>query len=460
MTTYQETVAAEATIAEQAWAETFGRAMAAVAGCFARRETRATMAELVAGLLMEVDTRNCWTLGQALGHPGPHRLQHLLSRARFDHERAREEIARLVAGELAGQEVVLVADETGDAKSSTDCVGAGPQYSGALGGVGLCRVAVHLAAVTATMKVIVDRALYLPADWAADEERREVAGVPEEVVFATKPQQALSMVTGVLASGLDARWFAGDEVYCGRELRRGIRALGLGYTVGIAATYQVTDGAGHRWEARKLINKVRPEQWLRRRTGHGAKGTREYDWAWLEVRPDDTPGGNGNGNGNGNAAGAGAGAGTSVLVARRHRYTGEVSYFRCWAPGDVPLGTLVEVICRRWRIEETFQLAKGFTGLDQGQVTCWNSWMRWSLFSLIAAAVLALTAAAVHDGSERQPGLVPLTCPELIRLLRAIVLSPPARDRDHVLHWTAWRRHHQAVATACHQQRHRRHDQP
>ncbi|WP_405387781.1 IS701 family transposase [Streptomyces sp. NBC_01102] len=454
MTTYQETVAVEATIAEQAWAETFGRAMAAVAGCFARRETRATMAELVAGLLMEVDTRNCWTLGQALGHPGPHRLQHLLSRARFDHERARGEIARLVAGELAGQEVVLVADETGDAKSSTDCVGAGPQYSGALGGVGLCQVAVHLAAVTATMKVIVDRALYLPADWAADEERREVAGVPEEVVFATKPQQALSMVTGVLASGLDARWFAGDEVYCGRELRRGIRALGLGYTVGIAATYQVTDGAGHRWEARKLINKVRPEQWLRRRTGHGAKGTREYDWAWLEVRPDDTPDGNGNENA------AGAGAGTSVLVARRHRYTGEVSYFRCWAPGDVPLGTLVEVICRRWRIEETFQLAKGFTGLDQGQVTCWNSWMRWSLFSLIAAAVLALTAAAVHDGSERQPGLVPLTCPELIRLLRAIVLSPPARDRDHVLHWTAWRRHHQAVATACHQQRHRRHDQP
>ncbi|MFA3843867.1 hypothetical protein ACEG43_48730 [Streptomyces aureus] len=50
--------------------------------------------------------------------------------------------------------------------------------------------------------------------------------------------------------------------------------------------------------------------------------------------------------------------------------------FRCWAPGDVSLGTLVEVLCRRWRIKETFQLAKGFTGLDQGQVTCWNSWMQ------------------------------------------------------------------------------------
>ncbi len=90
-------------------------------------------------------------------------------------------------GPATGQSVVLVADETGDVKSSTDCVGAGRQYSGAIGGVGLCQVAVHLAAVTATTKVIIDRALYLPADWAADEERREAAGVPEEIVFATKP---------------------------------------------------------------------------------------------------------------------------------------------------------------------------------------------------------------------------------------------------------------------------------
>ncbi|MDT0470516.1 IS701 family transposase, partial [Streptomyces sp. DSM 41699] len=79
---------------------------------------------------------------------------------------------------------------------------------------------------------------------------------------------------------------------------------------------------------------------------------------------------------------------------RRHRYTGEISFFRCWSPAPVTLAQLVEVICRRWRIEETFQLGKTFTGLDEGQVTCWNSWMRWSLFSLVASAVLALTAAA------------------------------------------------------------------
>lgn len=55
------------------------------------------------------------------------------------------------------------------------------------------------------------------------------------------------------------------------------------------------------------------------------------------------------------------------------------------------------------------------TGLDEGQVTCWNSWMRWSLFSLIAA-VLALTVAATATYDPVVPArLIPLTCPELVR---------------------------------------------
>ncbi len=438
----------EATIAQAAWGRVFRAAMDAIAGCFARREARATAAEMVTGLLTEVDTRNCWTLAEALGHPGPHRLQHLLSRARFDHDRAQEEIVRLIARELAGQDVVLVADETGDAKSSTDCVGAGRQYSGAIKGVGLCQVAVHLAAVTDQCGWASTGPCISRRDWAADEERREMAGVPEEIMFATKLQQAAVMVKNALELGVRARWFAGDEVYSGRELRRNMRELGLGYAVGVSQTYTVMDGAGRRWKARQMVNKVQPHQWMRMRTGHGTKGTREYDWAWLDVRADDAPDGHGD-------------DGTSVLVARRHRYTGEISFFRCWSPEDVTLAHLVEVICRRWRIEETFQLGKTFTGLDEGQVTCWNSWMRWWLFSLVASAVLALTAAATTTvGPARRARLVPLTCPDLVRLLRVFVLTPPVRDAEHVLHWMAWRRHHQAIAQACHQRRHTLQDQP
>ncbi|WUW68106.1 hypothetical protein OG255_45630 (plasmid) [Streptomyces sp. NBC_01455] len=183
------------------------------------------------------------------------------------------------------------------------------------------------------------------------------------------------------------------------------------------------------------------------RARHGTKGTREYDWAWLDVRADDTPDGHPHG--------------VSTLVARRHRYTGELSFYRCWTPTDATLAELVDVICRRWRIEESFQLGKTFTGLDEGQVTCWNSWMRWSLFSLIAAAVLTLTTAATMAAtSAGAASLVTLTCPELVRILRAFALTPPVREPGHVLHWMAWRRHHQAVAQACHQRRHHLHDRP
>lgn len=82
---------------------------------------------------------------------------------------------------------MLVVDETGDEKSSTDAVGAARPYSGALGGVGLCQVAVHLAYVTAAGHALIDRALYLTRDWVPDDERRELTGGPDGLTFATKP---------------------------------------------------------------------------------------------------------------------------------------------------------------------------------------------------------------------------------------------------------------------------------
>jgi hypothetical protein len=58
-----------------------------------------------------------------------------------------------------------------------------------------------------------DRRLYLPKDWADDADRRAVAGVPEEVEFATKPELATLMITEALDAGTHARWASGDEVY-------------------------------------------------------------------------------------------------------------------------------------------------------------------------------------------------------------------------------------------------------
>ncbi|MDX3073672.1 IS701 family transposase [Streptomyces sp. MI02-7b] len=257
MKTIKNQVAVEATIAERAWKAAFGSLMAAVAVCFPRRDSRMLGRAMTQGMLMELERRNCWTLAEALGHDGPHRLQHFLSRGAWNHDLARDRLAVWVAAELAYNEAVLIVDETGDEKSSTDCVGASHQYSGALGGVGLCQIAVHLTYASPHGHALIDRELYLPAAWAEDEERRLLRHVPDEVTFATKPQLAAAMLHRARQLTLPARWFTGDEVYGSLELRRTARTLGFDYALAVKADHRASTAAG-RFSATERRRRCRP----------------------------------------------------------------------------------------------------------------------------------------------------------------------------------------------------------
>ena len=55
-----------------------------------------------------------------------------------------------------------------------------------------------------------------------------------------------------------------------------------------------------------------------------------------------------------------------------------------------------------------------------------------------------------ETASELDAGLIPVTVPELLRLLRDTVI-PPRRDRAHRLRWPAWRRRHQHRACQARQ---------
>ena len=394
---------------------------------------------MLSGLLMELDDHNCWTIAEAVGHRGPHRLQHLLSRAVWDDQRVADIASAWAVSHLDDGDAVLIVDETADEKSSADAAAAARQYSGALGGVALCQVAVTLTYASGCGHALIARALYLPEGCAADEEHRELAGVPEEVMFATKPQLAGALLDRAHALGIRAAFVAGDEVYGGRELRRSIRQRGTGYVMAVRANHVVTTGSGRTVTAAAAAGMIPARAWHRMRTGSGTKGTRHYDWAMLEVTSDDTPGGQEGGH--------------SVLLARRHRYTCQVSFYRCWTPGPVPLSRLIATASARWRIEEDHQLSKQVAGLDAGQVTRWKSWHRWTAICLLAYIYLAVAVAVQRQqeaGSDLDAGLIPITVPELLRLLRGIVIPPPRRDRGHRLHWSAWRRRHQYHARQAH----------
>lgn len=427
--------------------------MEAVHGCFARSETREGFRQLVEGILAIEQSANCWSLAEHLGHAGPHRLQHLLSRARFDHEVALRAVGSWAVRQLDDGQGVLVVDETGDAKSSTDAVGAAHQYSGSIGGTALCQVAVHLTYATRHGHCLIDRRLYLGAGWAADEERRLLTGVPEEVGFATKPQQATTMIEDFLARGHRAAWAAGDEVYGSIALRTRLRTLGLGYVMAVRSNHHV-DTAWGRLDMRALRKKLPATAWQRIATGQGSKGIREYDWAMIEVLADDQE----------DPDASTSGTPVNALLLRRHRYTREVSAYRCYNPAPASLATFVKIACWRWRVEEDFQEAKRDCALDQGQVTCWNSWHRWSLAALTAYTLLAVAAHRQRaagpppetkgDAEADDIEMVPLSCTELLRILRAFVL--PAQDRrpEHLVHWIIWRRTHQHHATRAHRHWH------
>jgi SRSO17 transposase len=395
---------------------------------------------MLSGLLMELDDHNCWTIAEAAGHRGPHRLQHLLSRAVWDDQRLLDIAAAWASSHLDDGDAVLIVDETADEKSSANAVGAARQYSGTVGGIALCQVAVTLTYATRRGHALIGRALYLPEMCAADEEHRELAGVPEEVMFATKPQLAGTLLDRAQSLGIRAAFVAGDEVYGGRELRRGIRRRGMSYVMAVRANHVVTTGSGRTITAAAAAGMIPARAWHRMRTGSGTKETRHYDWAMVEVTSDDTPGGHDGGH--------------SVLLARRHRYTGQLSYYRCWTPGPVPLSRLIAIASARWQIEEDHQLSKQVTSLDAGQVIRWKSWHRWTAICLLAYTYLAVAVAVhrEHDAdSDLDAGLVPITVPELLRLLRDIIISPPRRDRAHRLHWSEWRRRHQHRARQAHQ---------
>jgi SRSO17 transposase len=394
---------------------------------------------MVSGLLMELEDHNCWTIAEAVGHRGPHRLQHLLSRAVWDERRVLEAASAWAVSRLDDGDAVLIVDETADEKSSADAAGAARQYSGTTGGVALCQVAVTVTYATGRGHALIDRALYLPEGCAADEEHRELAGIPEEVLFATKPQLAGELLERAHSAGIRAAFAVGDEVYGGRELRRRIRRLGMGYVMAVRANHVLATSPGQAVTAAAAARMIPARAWQRMRTGQGTKGVRHYDWAVLEVTSDDTPDGDDDGH--------------SALLIRRHRYTGTLSFYRCWTPGPVALSRLIAAAVTRWRIEEDHQLAKQATSLDAGQVIRWKSWHRWTAICLLAYLYLAVAAAIQrqHDPGPEAAGLIPVTAPELLRLLRGTVIPPPRQDRAHRLHWSWWRRRHQHRARQAHQ---------
>lgn len=427
--------AAGHSVAVQKWLAEFDTGFAAIAGRFARVEPRWQARAFLLGLLSDVDTRSCWQLAEQAGDVSPHAMQRLLGEAVWDADAVRDDVRGYVVDALGDPGGVLILDDTGDLKKGALTVGTQRQYTGTAGRIENAQVAVYLAYATPRGSTLIDREVYLPKAWTDDPGRCAAAGVPDDVRFATKVTLGRRMLARALDAEVPAAWVTADEFYGGdRHLRRDLQDRGVGYVLAVAKSHRVTgrtvDGPVR---GDRLAAALPARAWNRMSAGAGSKGERNYDWAWIAITPpgDET-------------------GGCHSLLIRRRISDGELAFYRCWSPHPVPLRVLVRVAGTRWNVETCFQTGKTI-GLDEPQVRRWHSWYRHITLVILAHAILTIIAARErhgHTANTDQP-LTPLTVPEIRRLFSRLITNT-SHTISHWLHWSIWRRRHQARAKTSH----------
>ena len=114
------------------------------------------------------------------------------------------------------------------------------QYTGTVGKVANCQVAVSLSLATRTEHIPVDFELYLPKSWTEDPARGAEARIPDEIAFRTKPDLALAMIRRAKTDGLPPGVVLADSAYGdSSNFREQVRLLDLDYAVGVHATTKV-----------------------------------------------------------------------------------------------------------------------------------------------------------------------------------------------------------------------------
>jgi SRSO17 transposase len=298
---------------------------------------------------------------------------------------------------------------------------------------------VHLSYVREkTGHALIGARQWIPREHIEDPVKSLVMGLPLDLMFRTKGQLAIDISTDAAAGGIRPDFYCGDEVYgnC-TELRGHFEAGGQAYVLRVPSNFMLTLAAGTKLTCAEAVQALlkHKRRWEVRSAGSGSKGERWYAWAWLAT----------------------ASARHHLLI-RRHLKTGELAFHYCFVPEGQILtkARLIRAAGLRWPVEEDFEFGKDCFGLDQCQARLYTAVLRHAVLVMAALAICAVTTALLRERTDTQapapvrpdqppppePGMIPLTIPEIKRLLAALTTRP--LPRWLVIHWDAWTRRHQA----------------
>jgi hypothetical protein len=211
----------------------------------------------------------------------------------------------------------------------------------------------------------------------------------------------------------------------------------------VASNFLVTLAPGTKVTCAEAVKHLLSDKrrWEVRSAGKGSKGERWYAWTWIATA---SP--------------------RHHLLVRRHLKTGKLAFHYCYVPDGQPLTKtrLIRAAGLRWPVEEDFRLGKDCLGLDECQVRLYTAILRHIVLVMAALTICAVTAAQLKDRTDTRalppvtpdqappgPAMIPLTVPEIKRLLASALTRP--RARGHTAHWLTWRRRHQARSRWFHQ---------
>ena len=365
------------------WAAELDALSAKLAPRFERAEPRERVLAYLTGLLSTTERKNGWQLAELAGEATPDGMQRLLSTAHWEADAVRDDLVAYSLEHLADPAAVLVLDETGFVKKGTKSVGVAPQYCGTVGKIANCQIGVFLAYATPHGPVLLDRALYLPKEWADDPARRAEAGVPADARCIPKPTLGKQLLERAFAAGVHAAWVTADSIYGGAyTLRHSLEEREQPFVLAVQSTQRVGLSA----KAEHVVASWPAAVWQRLSAGEGSQGPRWYDWAWMPMSWRWAP----------------EGMAHWLLARRSVSKPDEIAYYFVFGPADVTLQQVVHVAGTRWQVEQAFELAKGEVGLDEYEVRTWVGWYRHITLAMFALAYL--TVVRQHAQQAQQTG--------------------------------------------------------
>jgi len=387
---------------------------------FSRLSSQESFERYCTGLLTDLPRKTCDGIASAVAGTTTERLQYLLTDADWDAVALdQQRVGQMVEASPDGG--MLAIDDTTFPKKGKCSVGVTHQYCGELGKRANCQAFVTAEYVaegqTSSTPVHwpVSGRLFLPDDWADDENRRRHAHVPDEIKKQSKIEIALDLIDRAIAWNVPFELVTADAAYGHfRDFLEGLEGRKLRYACGVKCNFGVRRPSEVRatreappperkgkfgrkpkrhpaplYRVDKVVAELPEKAWKSVTWREGSKGPMCRQFAALRMHW---------GKGNQTRSLDDHRTATSEegwLIAERLPSEtggeGETKYYFSNLPAKASLKELATAVRSRWPVEQFYQDGKQNCGLGDFQGRRWDGLHRHVALAMLSYSFLSLT---------------------------------------------------------------------